>query len=247
MSEESHKACVMAGWDDVPHLSEQMKAEMEATYLPHQRNARKYGIPSIGAGAIYPYESERYLIEPIPLPEHWPRIASLDVGWERTAALWGAWDRESGAIYLYSEHYATGELPSVHASAIRGRGRWIPIMIDPNSRGRSPTDGSRLYDMYSKEGLNLGCANRAVESGIYKVSEKFQGNLIKVFSTLQRFQWEIRMYRRDQKGKIVKKNDHLMDCLRYLVMAHEQRAQTRMEASRRPDPGPAVADAVAGY
>jgi hypothetical protein len=25
------------------------------------------------------------------------------------------------------------------------------------------------------------------------------------------------MYRRDEKGRIVKENDHLMDCMRYLV------------------------------
>jgi hypothetical protein len=34
---------------------------------------------------------------------------------------------------------------------------------------------------------------------------------IKVFRTLQRFKEEYRVYRRDEKGKVVKKNDHLMD------------------------------------
>jgi hypothetical protein len=38
----------------------------------------------------------------------------------------------------------------------------------------------------------------------------------KVFSTLQNFFAEYRLYRRDENGKIVKKKDHLMDCMRYL-------------------------------
>jgi hypothetical protein len=37
---------------------------------------------------------------------------------------------------------------------------------------------------------------------------------------------EIRLYRRDEKGKIVKDRDHLMDCTRYLIMSGMERAMT---------------------
>jgi hypothetical protein len=37
---------------------------------------------------------------------------------------------------------------------------------------------------------------------------------------------EIRLYRRDEKGKIVKDRDHLMDCARYLIMSGMARAMT---------------------
>jgi len=42
---------------------------------------------------------------------------------------------------------------------------------------------------------------------------------LKIFKTLQNTLAEYRIYRRDEKGRIVKDNDHLMDSLRYLVMS----------------------------
>ena len=41
---------------------------------------------------------------------------------------------------------------------------------------------------------------------------------------------EYRLYRRDDKGRIVKQHDHLMDCTRYVV-----RARTRMK-TQQPSP-----------
>ena len=38
---------------------------------------------------------------------------------------------------------------------------------------------------------------------------------MKFFSTLPNLFGEFRIYRRDENGKIVKENDHLMDALRY--------------------------------
>jgi len=40
-----------------------------------------------------------------------------------------------------------------------------------------------------------------------------------VFSSLQNWLSEFRIYRRDEKGKIVKQNDHLMDATRYLILS----------------------------
>jgi len=41
-----------------------------------------------------------------------------------------------------------------------------------------------------------------------------QGQL-KIFNTLTNFREEFRLYRRDDKGKIVKERDHLQDALKY--------------------------------
>jgi hypothetical protein len=40
---------------------------------------------------------------------------------------------------------------------------------------------------------------------------------LKVFGSCQAWFDEFRMYRRDARGRVVKTNDHLMDCLRYMV------------------------------
>jgi hypothetical protein len=212
------KVCVTATWDDVPHLSEQDKADMLGSMSPHERDARSKGIPSLGSGVIYPVPEDTYLCDPFALPEYWPKAYGLDVGWNRTAAVWGAWDRGSDIVYLWSEHYVGQAEPQVHADAIRQRGEWIPGAIDPASAGAGQLDGKRVIDAYLSLGLNLYPAENAVEAGIHAVYRRLVSGRLKVFSTLQNWRREARIYRRDENGKIVKENDHLMDATKYLIM-----------------------------
>jgi phage terminase large subunit-like protein len=219
------RALVMAGWDDVPHLSPQQKARMLAECEPHLREARSRGVPSIGSGAIYPVAEAEIVCEPFEIPAHWPRAYGLDVGWKRTAAVWGAHDRESGTTYLYSEHYQGQAEPSVHAHAIRGRGAWIPGVIDPASRGRGQRDGLQLIQDYVDLGLDLEPAQNAVEAGLHDVYQRLASGRLKVFRTLSNWLGEYRIYRRDDRGHVVKEMDHLMDATRYLVVSGIDRAK----------------------
>lgn len=221
------KALIMAGWDDVPHLGESEKRRMLAETAPHLRDARSKGIPSLGAGAIYPVPESEIKVMDFQIPEHWPRIYALDVGWNRTAAVWGAWDKDSDTIYLVAEHYRGQAEPAIHAHAIRSKGEWIPGEIDPASRGRAQKDGEQLLRTYKDLGLILGMANNGVESGIYEVWQRLSTGRLKVFASLSSWFSEYRIYRRDEKGRIVKENDHLMDATRYLVAAKPSRWKTR--------------------
>ncbi len=220
------KYMVTCSWDDVPHLDQRTKDELFAATPPHLRDARSKGIPSLGSGAIYPVAESEIIVEPFQIPRHWPRAYSMDVGWNRTAALWGAKDRDANIIYIYSEHYQGSAEPSVHAQAIRGRGGWIKGCIDPASRGRSQKDGNSLFDAYHDLGMHLLPANNAVESGIYEVWQRLSGGGLKIMSNCKNTLAEYRLYRRDEKGRIVKEFDHLMDCKRYLVMTFDSIAST---------------------
>ncbi len=218
---------VMIDWSAAPHLSEEAKAEMAEAYPVHERDARIKGIPSLGAGAIYPVAEEEIVIDPIEFPAWYKRAYALDVGWNRTAALWGALDPETDVLYLYSEHYRGQAEPAIHADAIRSRGAWIPGVIDPASRGRSQHDGQQLFAQYTNPEhgrLNLALADNGVESGIYTVWSRLSTGRLKVFKTLTNFLMEYRIYRRDEKGRPVKENDHLVDCCRYLCASGLLRA-----------------------
>jgi hypothetical protein len=221
------KWAIQIDWDDVPHLSDNDKAELISSIPPHQRDARSKGIPALGSGVIYPVVEDSWIVDPFEIPLHWPRAFALDVGWNRTAALWGAWNRDSDTIYLYDEYYVAEAPPQVHADAIRGRGDWIPGVIDPASRGRSQVDGRALIDEYRSMRLDVSPANNEVEAGIFAVYRRLQSSRLKAFSTLQNLRSERRLYRRDEKGRIVKERDHLMDTERYLIMSGMGRAVTR--------------------
>lgn len=226
LSGEGKKFVVQATWDDAPHLSEQVKRELWGSIPPYQRDARSKGIPQLGSGAIYPLPESDIVISDFKIRAHYPRVYGMDVGWNRTAAIWGAKDLESGIVYLYAEHYRGRAEPSVHVEGIKSRGVWIPGVIDPSARGRAQKDGVSLMSCYRDLGLNLETAINTREAGIYRVWQMLSSGKLKIFESCRKWREEFRMYRRDEDGKIVKENDHLMDAMRYLVMSGLSRAKT---------------------
>lgn len=221
------KFVVMASWDDAPHLSQKAKDLLWSSIPPFQRDARSKGVPQLGAGAIYPVPESDFVVDDFPIPDHWPRVYGMDIGWNRTAVPWGAWDREADIIYLYSEHYRGEAEPIVHVQSISARGDWIPGVIDPASRGRSQEDGRQLFQSYIDLGLNLEIAKNAVEAGLLEVWQRLSSGRLKVFKSMSNWLFEFRLYRRDEKGRIVKQNDHLMDATRYLVFSGLEHAKTK--------------------
>ncbi len=214
---DKSRFCIQIDWDDVPHLKEEEKKKLWDSIPVHQRDARSKGIPVLGSGQIYPVAEESLLVDPFDIPEFWPRVYGLDVGWNRTAAIWGAYDKHNKTWYLYSEHYQGHQPPSIHADAIRARDEWIPGVIDPAAGAANQKDGSRLLDEYIDLGLDLYKADNTVEAGLLSVYRLMVSGRLKVFSTLRNWRSEFRIYRRDEKGKIIKENDHLMDATRYLI------------------------------
>lgn len=219
------KTYVQAGWKDVPHLDETEKRAIIATTPPYQIQARMDGEPVLGAGAIYPIAESDLAVDTFDIPKSWRRAYGMDVGWNRTAAVWGAEDPGSGVITLYSEHYVSQGEPASHAQAIRGRGEWIPGLIDPACLGSNQVDGRSLMDIYTKLGLQLDIAENSVEAGITDVWQLMVSGRLKVQRHLSNWFREFRKYHRDEKGsgKIVKRDDHLMDATRYLVRTGRER------------------------
>lgn len=209
-------------WDDVPHLDEQEKKDMLKTLTPQERECRSKGIPYLGKGKIYQFTEESFVVPPLQkIPRYWPRVFSMDVGYSHpTAVLWGAWDRESDILYIYSEYKVSEAPPSTHANAIIGRGSWIPGIIDTSANNASQSDGTRLITIYEKFGLDLHFVKKgagSVEEGILEVSDRIESGRLKIFESCRALIDEYRKYRRDDNGKIVKKDDDLMDALRYMI------------------------------
>lgn len=224
---------VTADWDsNAPHLSEAAKKDLWNSIPIYQRDARTKGIPQLGAGVIYPIPDEEIICDPFEIPRHWPRGYGLDVGWNRTAAIFKCKNPDTGIGYFYDEYYRGETDPEIHAAALRRRASlnakapWIPGRIDPAARGRSQADGEQLLKMYREliYGQDPGVgsqllrdATNAVESGIYDVLMALSQGMLKVMKgRCPNWLAERRLYRRDERGRVIKKNDHAQDAGRYV-------------------------------
>lgn len=228
----SFKAVLQLGWDDAPWIDERTKAKFLAGTPIHLIEARSKGLPAMGMGNVYAVPLEEILVDPIEIPDHWPRMYGFDVGWNRTAASWGALDPATDTLYIYDEHYLAESMPPVHAYAIKSRGEWMQGAIDPASRGRSQTDGNKLFRNYRDLDLHIFLAKNEFEAGTLAVSQRLVARKLKIFKTCVNLQKEYLLYRRDKNGKIIKENDHLLDTVRYIVL-NMNRMSSKADHSRQ--------------
>ncbi len=217
--EGSPKRLITATWDDAPHLSKATRDELYKSIPPHEREARTEGRPMLGSGAVYPVPESDITVNDFEIPDYFPRGYGMDVGWSKTAAIWGAWDRDNDVAYITGEHYRGQAEPVIHAEAIKARGNWIPGFIDPAANGRSQVDGQQLMQIYLKLGLKLRNADNARESGIYTVWSRLSTGKLKVFRSCRNWFDEFRIFARDENGKIINEQKfHLMAATRYLFL-----------------------------
>ena len=176
--------------------------------------------------AIYPVPESDLLIDPFEIPPYWPRAYGLDVGGRTTTAIWGALDRQSDILYLYSEYHGMDCQPSVHAQAIRSRGTFIPGVMDTVGNGRNQMDGRQLVRLYQDLGLKLHAASNLVESGTLEVWQRMSTGRLKVFTSLPHYLEELRSYCRDGRDQIVVEGAHLQNATRCLVVSGISRMRT---------------------
>ena len=223
-----------AGWDQCPHLCEEVKTQLLSVYLPHERKMRKNGDPVFGRGMVFPIAEEKILIDPFPIPDHWTRISGLDFGWEHpTAVIWLAWDRDSDTIYIYDCYAENKKTIPIHALAIKQRPIQIPIAWPHDGNCAEKGSGITMANQYRAEGVNMlpfhfsnapspgqkeGSGGNSVEAGIMEMLKFMENGNFKVFSHLSEWFTEFRSYHRGDDGKIVKLNDDIMSATRYAFM-----------------------------
>lgn len=206
-----NRALIQCGWRHSAHLSQEDIERMKLSTPPQLLDARMNGNPTMGAGAVYPINRADFEIPPFQIPNYYKRLAGLDVGYNVTACIFGALDTDTDILYVYDEYVGRKQNPATNASGIRHRtGDWMPIMIDPASRGRSQTDGTKLILEYRKEGLDVRPADNAVEAGIFAVWQRLSSGRLKVFKTCTNLLAEHEIYQRDKDGKVRKEDDHCL-------------------------------------
>lgn len=215
------RAAISIAWADAPWLTEESKDQIRQSTPPHLRATVEFGTFAVGEGSIYPIPAEDVMVpydKTFKIPDHWRRIYGMDVGWNVTAVAFLAQNPDTGVWYMYDEYYGKQQPPAIHAERIKAvAGDWMHGVIDPASKNRSQTDGVQLLGQYKQLGLTLRTADNSIDSGITKVWSLLAAGKLKIFESCYNFFSEYALYRRE-KGQIVKKNDHLMDALRYAVV-----------------------------
>ena len=220
------KFLTQMAWDDVPHITEEnIRKQWNATPV-HLRRCKRYGEPVFGEGRIYEYDIETLLYDPFPFPPTWPRVGAIDPAWNRTAALWCAFDETSGIGYYYGEYYESHRKTELDALSVKTRCPWCPYLIDPASVGTAP-DGRRTIDIYRATGINVVTAQNPLWAGIRICRDRMFTGRLKVSRSLKNFAREFNMYHQ-KDGKIPKgQDDHLMDCMRYIELIGREVAACR--------------------
>lgn len=205
--------------DEVPHIDKDMQAELFAGLDESEIKARKHGIASFSTGIIYTQPQDTYVIprSSFRLESHWKTIGALDVGINHpTAALKAAIDPESGVVYVFQEYLAS-DRPS-YENAMRIKDWNCPFVCDPSSWNRSISSGTPPIKDYMDLGLVCIKADNNVATGINTVRSMLQRDKLVFTDDLVRVLKEMRLYRRNEKGDIIKLNDDLVDTVRYLCM-----------------------------
>lgn len=225
-------------WEDAPHITPDTKQQLLAAIPEYQRDMRSKGVPILGEGMVFPIAEEVIKCDPFEIPPHYKKLGAVDFGITHpTTCVWVAYNPDNDTIYVYDAYKKEGEIPAVHASIIKSRGKDIPIIYPHDGDNTEKGSGKTLAEMYTESGvLMIGKftnpdGTNFVEPALMEMLERFRTGRLQVFSNLAPWFEEFRRYHR-KKGKIHKEFDDLMDATRYAAISVTRFGQNAAERQK---------------
>lgn len=221
--------------DDAEHYTPEERARIVAGYQPHEREARANGIPTLGSGRIFPVPEEDIKVAPFSIPKHWARLVGGDFGWAHPSAwVWLAHDRDTDIVYVTHVYRCSETLIPLQALTINAQGQWIPVSWPHDGyQVRDAMHGEQLAQQYRDQGVNMRpehaqfeetqaigevkASRISTEAGIQAMLTRMTTGKFKVFSHLEEWFDEFRLYHR-KNGVIVKERDDLLSATRIGLM-----------------------------
>ena len=220
------QTCMQKGWDDAPHLSEKVKADLLASFPAHQRDMRTKGVPMLGHGRIYDISEDSITCEPFPIPQHFHVINGMDFGWDHPQGhVQLVWDKDSDVFYVTKAWKKSQVQPANAWAAVKNWAEGVPTAWPQDGLQTEKGSGKQQKRYYEEVGFRL-CSSHAtwpdgtngVEAGLFEIRDLMEQGRFKVFAGLRDWFDEFLQYHRDENGKIVKARDDLMDPTRYAYM-----------------------------
>ena len=197
-------------------------------------------------GLIYPEFNDNHVIKPYYVQSVFRRIGAIDPALSGTTACLKAYIDEEGDLVVYDEYYEKDKRVSEVSHSIKEEN--VQWYIDPAAAAKNVQNKEgklySLYDEYADYGIRAYTAENDVEAGINRVGEYFKQGRIKIFSSCKNLIWELQRYhwaeeRENVRGQVkaepYKKNDHLCDCLRYLIMSRPYKTDLRIDEPINPN------------
>ncbi len=226
------------------YLTEEAIKDFEKTLSPDEKEARLHGKFLHLSGLIFKeFNPDIHVLTGVQPKAHWYRIMAIDPHPRLpTACIWMAID-EKDRLFVYDELAFEGSLTDL-ASAIRAQEGNFPAhrrLIDPASDHEDRLAGGfNVRKELMKNKIYCERANNDVELGLSRFHEalspsiqqltgkmeprlKISGLCSGLIYELQHYIWsEYKMLpeEHDPKQKPMKKNDHFIDCVRYILNAN---------------------------
>jgi phage terminase large subunit-like protein len=221
-----HEYLQRATWDEAPHLTEETKEALLEMYPKWQRDMRTKGLPLMGAGLIYDIGDDELKCQPFECPAHWFVINGMDFGWDHPQAHIQLWiDNDTDTIYLAHAWKKSNALPEVAWGAVKEWSDGVPTSWPHDGLMHEKGSGKQQKAYYDECGWNMLDVQaqwidggNGVEAGLVELYRLMELGKFKVFSHLAEFFEEKMHYHRDEKGKIAKVHDDILDAVRYAYM-----------------------------
>lgn len=216
------------GWDDAPHMTKEKRERALEQYPKHQRDMRTKGVPMLGHGRIYDLSEDFVTCDPFEIPDHWFVIDGMDFGWDHPQAhIQLVHDRDNEMFYVTHGWKKREESADNAWGVVKRWADGVPTAWPQDGlqheRGRKDAVQQKVH--YDAAGFNmLGSfatwpdGGNSVESGLYEINDLMRKGQFKIFNGLRDVLDEFLQYHRDEKGKVVKSMDDLLDAIRYAYM-----------------------------
>lgn len=251
----------MGLWDN-PFITDAEKVSFAASLSEEEHRVRVRGEFAITGYKVYPeFDMRTHGCEPFEIPANWARYMVTDPGRQVCAVLFAAVPPDESHVYLYGELYlrnCTAETYGERVAQRIGGGYPFEAFIIDHSGGRLTDIGSGrcVEDQYSEQLAKRKIASNRSGPGFIWGSDDRKGGLeatrgwlrvagsgkpkLQVFAGhLPNFERECKYFHHKRVNGIltddvVAKNDHLMDCFRYLA-AYDPR-YVKPKGSKGPKP-----------
>ena len=194
-------------------------------------------------GLVYPNFVD-WFCDPFEIPKHWRRLTGTDFGRrDPTAHLVAALDPINKIVYVYAEVEETLDDRPLDfvVDLIKKSHDFHPSMMafphsaDPRGRNRDQVSGQSWFDAYREKGIIFqpaqDCGQDSLAPTIQKIYNYAKYGRLKVFRTCKKLYNSLSKYKYKERqtgddsnqGEVPQdRNNHLPDCLRYLMSPFPQ-------------------------